>query len=263
MPERRLALRLQMAFAVPWHVGLCLSGTASRPPRLGGHLSLAVVRIWWLDGEQSAQTQSAEYGATMKLFSSMTSPFARKVRVVIREKGLTAQVEEIIFIPIESHPDLLAVNPLSQIPALIDDAGVHWTDSGLISAWLDQHGTGPNLLPPAGTDEYWRVRRLETAASGLFEMMAKILYEGRRPENERSPFWLKRWQDNLMRSFARADAICPEPFALDMGSLSLAIAGSFCDFRLPHLGWRKIAPRIAVLNEALEKRQSFIETYPK
>ncbi|HVP85493.1 MAG TPA: glutathione S-transferase N-terminal domain-containing protein [Rhizomicrobium sp.] len=199
----------------------------------------------------------------MKLFMSATSPFARKVRIVIREKGLTDKVEEIPFVPIEAKPELLAINPLSQIPALIDDDGVSWTDSSLIAAWLDQQGSGPAFLPPAGTDEYWRVRRVETAAMGLFEMIAKLVYEYRRPENERSPFWLQRWRENLKRGFERAEAIGPQSDTLDMGSLTLAIAGTSCDFRLPDIDWRTIAPRISRLNETLEKRQSFIDTAPK
>ena len=199
----------------------------------------------------------------MRLFISATSPFVRKVRIVIREKGLADQVDETIVVPVESTPDLVAANPLSQIPALVDDTGVHWTDSGLISAWLDQWGSGPMLLPPAHTDAYWRVRRVETAAAGLLEMMAKMVYEGRRPENERSQFWLRRWQDNLMRGFEHADAICPNPAAMDMGGLSLAIAGTFCAFRFAHFEWRNAAPRIAELNTSLEKRQSFIDTYPR
>jgi len=199
----------------------------------------------------------------MKLFMSATSPFARKVRIVIRERGLVGSVEETAFVPIESDPKLTAINPLSQIPALIDDAGVHWTDSTLIAAWLAERGQGAPLLPSAGTDEYWRVRRVETAASGLCEMIAKIVYENRRPEHERSPFWLKRWQDNLVRGFEQANTICPDAAAFDMGTLSLAIAGTFCDFRMPQIDWRACAPRVAALNAAHEKRQSFVETYPR
>lgn len=199
----------------------------------------------------------------MKLFMSATSPFARKVRIVIREKGLADKVEEVVFVPIEAKPELVAINPLSQIPALIDDNGVSWTDSSLIAAWLDQQGRGPAFLPPAGTDEYWRVRRVEIVGMGLFEMIAKLVYEYRRPEGERSPFWLQRWRENLKRGFERAEAISPQSDALDMGSLTLAIAGTSCDFRLPDIDWRTIAPRISRLNETLEKRQSFIDTAPK
>ena len=205
----------------------------------------------------------------MKLFTSSTSVFVRKVRIVVREKGLVGRIEEIPAVPVEAAPELVAVNPISQLPALIDDDGNAWTDSSLIAAWLDRQGPSsalnptPVLLPDYGSDAYWRVRRLETVASGMTEMLAKIVYENRRPENERSPFWLTRWEGNLMRAFAHAETVCPAADVFDMGTLSLAIAATFCDFRQPHLDWRAVAPKIAAVQAELEKRQSFIDTYPK
>ncbi len=199
----------------------------------------------------------------MKLFISSTSVFARKARVVVREKGLTGRVEEIAAVPVEASPGLVAANPISQLPALVDDDGQTWADSGLIAAWLDTQGEGPRLLPDYASDAYWRVRRVETAASGMNEMMAKIVYETRRPEDERSPFWLKRWESNLMRAFAHAETLCPSPDVFDMGTLSLGVMATFCDFRLAHIDWRATAPRIAALQATLEKRQSFIDTHPK
>jgi len=199
----------------------------------------------------------------MKLFISSTSVFVRKVRIVVREKGLAGRVEEITAVPVEAAADLVAVNPISQLPALIDDDGRSWADSALIAAWLDSQGDGPKLIPDYATEAYWDMRRVETAASGMNEMMAKIVYENRRPENERSPFWLRRWESNLMRAFAHAETICPAPEVFDMATLSLAVAATFCDFRLGHIDWRAVAPKIAALQAHLEKRQSFIDTYPK
>ncbi len=199
----------------------------------------------------------------MKLFITPTSVYARKVRIVVREKGLADRIEEIVTLPVDAAPELLAVNPLSQIPALIDDDGQAWTDSSVIAAWLDGRGGGVPFLPEYGSDAYWRVRRMETAAMGMIEMMAKIVYENRRPEGERSPFWLRRWEDNLVRAFRMADAFDPDPGIFDMGTMNLAIAGTFCDFRLGHVDWRAVAPRIAAVQAELEKRQSFIDTYPR
>src|SRR3569623_1405410 len=125
----------------------------------------------------------------MKLFVSPASPYARKVRIVVREKGLLDWTDEIFTVPVDSPADLLAVNPVSQIPALVTDDGTAGTDSAPICAWLDGQGTGPRLLP--GGDAGWTVRRLEVAANAVLEMTVKMVLENRRPENERSPFWLK------------------------------------------------------------------------
>lgn len=199
----------------------------------------------------------------MKLFVSSTSVFVRKVRIVVRERGLEGRIEEVTAVPVEAAPDLIAANPISQLPALIDDDGNTWADSTLIAAWLDTQAEGVHLLPDYATDAYWRVKRLETTAAGMNEMMARIVYENRRPENERSPFWLKRWESNLLRAFAHAETLCPAPDVFDMGTLTLGIAATFCDFRLPSIDWRAEAPKVAELQAVLEKRQSFIDTYPK
>ncbi|MDI7776237.1 glutathione S-transferase N-terminal domain-containing protein [Asticcacaulis sp. EMRT-3] len=200
----------------------------------------------------------------MKLFVNSASPFARKARIVVRECGWLARTEEVFTVALESPADLTRVNPVAQIPALADDDGVCWQDSALICAWLDAKGEGDaKLLPAPDSQAFWAVRRLEAAANGLIEMNVRMVLENRRPENERSPFWLKRWEDNLVRGFTALEAICPAPDVFDMGALTVAVAGTYTTFRYPHIDWRGLAPKVATLTDALEKRQSFIETYPK
>jgi glutathione S-transferase len=199
----------------------------------------------------------------MKLFVNSGSPFARKARIVVRERGWAPGVEEVFTVPVESPGDLVGANPVAQIPALIGDDGVCWQDSTLICAWLDAKGEGAPLLPPADSAAYWAVRRLEAAAVALIEMNVRMVLENRRPENERSPFWLRRWEDNLVRGFTRVETMCPAADVFDMGTLTLGVAGTYTTFRYPHIGWRDIAPKAAALTDALERRQSFIETFPK
>ena len=198
----------------------------------------------------------------MKLFINSASPYARKARIVIREKGLLDRTEEVHVVPVDSHPDLTGANPVAQIPALIDDDGTAWTDSALISAWLDGQGTGPRLLADGG-DEYWATRRLEVTAAAILEMTVKMVLENRRGEQERSAFWLRRWEDGLRRGLERAEALCPAAPSLDLGTLTLAIAATYADFRYPHIDWRATAPKTAAVQVELEKRPSFIDTYPK
>lgn len=197
----------------------------------------------------------------MKLFINSASPFARKARIVIREKGLLARIEEVVTVPLDSAPDLVSVNPVAQIPALVDDDGVNWQDSTLICARIDSLYPQPRLLPEG--EAQWPVRRLEALSTGLIDMLVRMVLEYRRPETERSPFWLRRWEDNLLRGFAAAEAVCPAADVFDMGSLTLGIAATYSDFRYPHIDWRAVAPKVAALQVELEKRQSFIDTYPK
>ena len=144
----------------------------------------------------------------MKLYISAASPFARKCRIVAREKGLADRVEEIIADPYASDPALVAANPLVQVPALVTDDGTMFTDSPLICEWLDAQGSGARLLPPEG-EARWRVRRLETLAGGALEMGVKLVLEKRRPESERSPSWIERWTTNMGRALEALEVPCP------------------------------------------------------
>lgn len=199
----------------------------------------------------------------MILFISAASPFARKARIVVREKQILTQVQEVIAPPLQNPPELIAANPLAQIPALVTDEAIGTLiDSAFISSWLDHRfDSGVRLLSEG--EAYWRVRQVEVMANGIIEMVVKKFLEERRPEGEQSPSWLKRWEDNALRAFAVAETLCPDAEVFDMGSLTLAIAGTYCSFRYPHLDWRSLAPRIAALTDACEKRQSFIDTYPQ
>jgi glutathione S-transferase len=199
----------------------------------------------------------------MRLYLSTGSPFVRKCRVVIREKGLLPKVDEVaIDFPYKNDPGHLAANPIGQVPALVADDGTTFFDSALICAYLDSLSGGSRLLPPEGPG-HWRVRRLETIGDGMMEMTVKQVLESRRPEPEQSALWKGYWMGGLERAIAAAEANAPDPSSLDLGSITLAIAATYLDFRLPSLDWRSAHPKLHALRDALEQRESFKETYPR
>jgi glutathione S-transferase len=195
-----------------------------------------------------------------RLYTSNASPYARKVRILLREKGLLANTDEIFTSVGDDPAELLAANPLAQIPAFVAGKGLMLSDSALIGQWLDAHFGEPKFYP--SDPSYWQVRRLEVMANGILEMSVKLVLENRRPEAERSASWLKRWNDNLMRSL---DTVEGQDFGegLNMGTLTLAVAATYVDFRFPQLEWKTTHPKLAQLQTLYEARQSFIDTYPK
>ena len=76
----------------------------------------------------------------MKLYITTPSPFARKVRIVAHEKGLSERIEEIAVDPYANAPELLATNPVVQVPTLIAEDGLPLTDSPVICQYLDALG---------------------------------------------------------------------------------------------------------------------------
>lgn len=197
----------------------------------------------------------------MKLYITIPSPFARKCRIVAREKGLAQRVEEHIADPYANARELLDSNPLVQVPVLIAEDGLPVTDSPVICEYLDELGGGARLMPASGPERL-KVKRLETLANGVLEMGVKLILERRRPEEERSASWIERWTLNMGRGLDALEAAAPPAETLDMGVITTGVAVSWIGFRHPDFDWRSGRPNLIALQEALEDRDSFRHTRP-
>jgi glutathione S-transferase len=198
----------------------------------------------------------------MKLYFSRTSPFARKVRVVIAEKGIT-DIEWHEAFPWDRPAQLVAVNPLSQVPALVTDGGEVLYDSLVICEYLEQLGSGPRLLPDGS--ERWRVLRRHALANGLTEFVLHINHENlRRDPAVRSPAAISAWCESIARA---ADALESEvgQFGepLTLAHIALGVALGYCDFRAGQfIDWRVGRPALAAWYARFEQRPSMRETQP-
>ena len=99
----------------------------------------------------------------MKLIYSLTSPYARKVRILLLEKGIDATVEHVIASPLAEPEKVIPANPLGKIPVLLTNAGALY-DSPVICEYLDGL-EGQPLLPVSGADR-WAVLRVQALATG-------------------------------------------------------------------------------------------------
>ena len=195
----------------------------------------------------------------MKLIYNPFSPFARKVLVVLAEKGLDTRVEGVVVNPWEEPAVLTAVNPSSQVPALVLDDGQALYDSGVIAAYLDGLAEKPRLLPDG--PDLWRVRRVEAAADAICENVVKLRQEGLRPEAQRSPDHTERWRRTVGRSLDALETQGPDG-GLDLGEIMLAVAMEYIDIRQPDLNWRDGRPNLLARWRRLEARPSFRSTRP-
>jgi glutathione S-transferase len=198
----------------------------------------------------------------MKLYITDPSPFARKCRIVLRERGLFDRCEEVCVDPYASDPALVAANPIAQVPALVTDDGTVFTDSPLICAWLDEQGVSGDRVIPSG-DAQWPVRRLEALADAGLEMGVKWVLEKRRPEAERSPTWIARWQEGLGRTLDALEGHDLNATRPDLGVITTGVLLTWLGFRHPEYDWRTGRPRLVYLAAGLEERPSFVETYPR
>jgi glutathione S-transferase len=198
----------------------------------------------------------------MRLFMSQPSPFARKCRIVIREHGLAGRVEEIaVPAPYGAYTPLTSVNPIGQVPTLVDEDGVTTTNSPLICAYLDSIGEGPKLIPAEGPD-HWRVRRLEVLGDSIAEMGVKLRLETLRPVNEQSPTAIENWKASLVRALDQAEHRAASDASFHLGNIAIVSAVNWVNFRFGGWDLGIERPALARLVEAFETRPSFLDTQP-
>lgn len=198
----------------------------------------------------------------MKLFYSVNSPYARKCRVAVIEKGLEKHVEFVLVNPLENPPQLLAVNPLATVPTLVlsKDSTV-LCESPVICEYIDSLSPEQPLIP-ADPAKRFPVLGLAALADGIMDAAVACVLEGRKPEDKRSPEWIIRKETAIKRTIA---AIADLPFSkgmLDIGYINTAVALAYVHFRLPHIRWHDDHMALAVWFEDFALRSSMQATAP-
>lgn len=197
----------------------------------------------------------------MKLYFAPPSPFARKILVMIAEKGLQSQFQLEPRNPFDMPADLVAANPLSKVPTLVLDNGETLFDSTVIAEFIDSLGA-PRLIPESGAAR-WSALRWQSLADGILEAGQSIQLERRRPENEQSPGWMHRQAKTVERGLdlveKEINTLGP---TLTVGHISLGCALGWLDFRLPDLPWRPARPKLAAWDGVFASSPTMLATRP-
>lgn len=198
----------------------------------------------------------------MKLFYGPNSPFSRKCRIVLLEKNIEG-VEMIPVSATENPPELIAVNPLCTVPAFVTKDGLHLCDSSVICEYLDGL---PSAAPKLIIDGDGRlcVMALAVMAEGMMNAAVACVLEARRPKENQYPAWVSRKEAAIARTIDKiAAANLDFSHPLNFGTLNLAIALHYVDFRLPDIKWRDKHPKLAAFADVMAKRPSFAATAPQ
>jgi glutathione S-transferase len=202
----------------------------------------------------------------MKLYFNSASPFVRKVRVVARETGLDSKIEEIptAVSPIQPNADLARANPLTKIPALVADDGTTLFDSPVICEYLDSLHAGRKLFP-AGGPARWSALRLQATGDGVLDAGILCRYEDViRPKEFQWTGWTDgqkaKWHAGLDLLEREASTLGGEP---TIGSIAVACALGWLDFRYGADNWRSTRPQLARWFEQFSARPSMQATMPK
>jgi glutathione S-transferase len=202
--------------------------------------------------------------AAMKLYIATPSPFARKARIALLEKGIP--FEAVVENPWQPDTGMGRVNPLGKVPALVLDDGTVVHDSSVIVEYLETLGRPPRLVPE---DPRLRVahRQVEAIADGVCDAVVLIVLERAREPGRRSADWIARQTRKVAAGIAELERLLDGRDAFTLSGFGLAEIATGCalrylDLRLPDQPWRPAAPGLARLFVALSARPAFAATAP-
>jgi len=204
----------------------------------------------------------------MKLIGSITSPYVRKVRIVMAEKKLDYQfVTEDVW---AADTSISASNPLGKVPCLIMEGGEALFDSRVIVEYVDTLSPVGKLIPGSGRERA-EVKTWEALADGLLDaaILARLeaSWPGRK-KGERSQAWIDRQMKKIDDSLMALDQALAERshcvgIQVSLADIAVGVAVSYLDFRFPAIDWRGQHPSLGGLYERLSQRPSFKDTLPE
>ena len=201
----------------------------------------------------------------MRLIIAKPSPFARKVRIALREKALP--YAEVVDNPWTPEAVVPGANPLGKVPALILDDGRVFYDSKVIVEYLETLGRPPPLLP---TDPVARVthRQIEALADGIGDAVVLIVLERARAPALQSADWIDRQMRKIGAGIAEAARLLDErewftDAGFGLADVAVGCALGYVALRVPEFDWCTRHRSLAAFWARVEARPSFAATRPE
>ena len=204
----------------------------------------------------------------MKLIGSETSPYVRKVRIVMAEKKLDYQfVLEDVW---SADTTMAQANPLGKVPCLVMEGGEAVFDSRVIVEYLDTLSPVGKLIPSSGRERA-EVKTWEALSDGLLDACVLARMEATwsgRADNERSQAWIDRQMSKVHLVFkAMSTGLADKPFCsgvhFSLSDVAVGCALGYLDLRFAHIDWRASHANLAKLQDKLMARSSFVESLPR
>jgi glutathione S-transferase len=201
----------------------------------------------------------------MKLIGSVTSPYVRKVRVVLAEKKLDYAFElENVW---SQDTKISASNPLGKVPCLVMEDGSAMYDSRVIAEYLDTLTPVCKLLPANSRDRA-NVKVWEALADGVGDAaVLAYLERTQRPAELQSQAWIDRQMGKVSNSLqVMSDNLGEQPFCMGihytLADVAVGCVLGWLLLRFPAIDWRGEHPNLARLFDKLSERPSFKDTVP-
>lgn len=201
----------------------------------------------------------------MKLISATPSPYARKVRIALAEKGIPFEI--LTEVPWNAGATTPDYNPLGKLPVLILDDGGTVYESDYILEWLEHHFPEPSMLPDDPLERL-AARRLEVLSDGVCDAFVLWFFEKMRPEGKRSPSWMDRQMRKIEGGLAEIDRLVPAEAEwcvgdrFGLGDIAVGTVIDYLRVRCPEIDWGGRHPDLLARLERLSRRPSFRDTVP-
>lgn len=199
----------------------------------------------------------------MKLVGSYTSPFVRKISVILLEKGIT--FEFVNEQPYSQDNGVAQYNPLGKVPALVTGEGDCWFNSPIIADYIEQLDIAPAMLPREARAAL-KIRQMEALADGIMDAALVLVREQARPAQQQSETELLRQREKIDRGLNTFEALVADGTLkadeLNLATVAIACAIGYLNFRRVSPGWCVKRPNLVALADNLFQRESFARTEP-
>lgn len=200
----------------------------------------------------------------MELISATPSPYARKVRIALAEKGLPFRLRT--EVPWDSTTVTPQYNPLEKLPVLIMEDGAAIYESHYILEYLEAKFPKPALLPQ-DIDQRLAARQVEVLCDGVCDAFVLLFFERHRDPAQQSAPWMARQLRKvdggvaaLARIAADRDYVIGDRFGL--ADIALGTLTKYLSVRWPEYPWRERHPNLGAYSDRMEQRPSFRDTVP-
>ncbi len=202
----------------------------------------------------------------MTLYGSPTSPYVRKVRVMLIELGLEDRIRTEWLDPHSRPGSLTRQNPLSKIPTLQTEDGEVLYDSRVICEYVDTlHGGAP--MTPADGTAHWRHLTTQALSDGILDAAVERVLEGRRPADKQHDAWIAKHKAKTDAGLdaleQQVDRLSAPDGPTDLPAIGVGCALGYLDFRLPQDQWRANRSALAACGDAYLARPAMQATAPQ
>ena len=198
----------------------------------------------------------------MRLNYSAASPYVRKVMACAIARGIDGRLEKLTTNPHQSPPELLGVNPLSKVPALLLDDGAALYDSPVICEYLDAVGDAPPLFPPSGPAR-WAALRQQALGDGIMDASVPRRREMGFPPDEGRAAFIARQREAVGRAVDALEAEAASFGELKtIGEVAVGCALGYLDFRFAAEPWRPGRDRLAAWFARVSELPPLARTVP-